>query len=314
MIKKFLSVFKQPVITEARLTLIDKATFMKTTLLTLAIVTLSSVATVAQNFHLDKEYKVNATGIIDLGSSDAKVYITGSKRATAHVKIDREVTTKGILFGDDDQEFKVEVSEENGNLRLRERKSGTTVGVVGVYNEKYRIEIAAPEGMSLTVRGDDGDYFIKNINGSMELSLDDADVELADCKGSRFTFRMDDGDLKMDQGRGSLEIDGDDSDVQIYNGRFSEVHADVDDGDLRIETSLDDKGEYFFESQDGLIALTILSGGGEFDIRHDDASVHSGSDFKTISENENSTKLSLPRGTAKIVMRADDASVRLTTR
>jgi hypothetical protein len=239
---------------------------MKSALLTLSLVVVS-IVTSAQDFHLDKNYNVNATGTIDLGTSDAKVFITGSKRTNVHVKIDREVTAQGIVFGGD-QEFKVDVTEESGNLRIRERKEGTSIGVVGVYNEKYRIEIEAPEGMSLVIRGDDGDYYIKNVNGSMDLSLDDADVELADCKGDKFHFRLDDGDLKMDQGKGSLEIDGDDTDISIYNAHFSSVNADVDDGDLRIETSLDDKGEYFFESQDGLIALTVMSGGGEFDIRH----------------------------------------------
>lgn len=286
---------------------------MKTSLLTLSLAVVSVVAQ-AQDFHLDKNYKVNATGTIDLGSSDAKVFITGSKRTNAHVKIDREVTAQGIVFGGD-QEFKVEVTEENGNLRLREKKEGTAVGVVGVYNEKYRIEIEAPEGMSLVVRGDDGDYYIKNVNGSVELDLDDADVELAECKGNKFRFHLDDGDLKMDQGKGILEINGDDSDISIYNGTFTSVNADVDDGDLRIETSLDNNGQYFFESQDGLIALTVMAGGGEFDIRHDDGHISTqGADFDVLSKGEKTTRINLPKGSAKVNMRADDANIRLAVR
>jgi hypothetical protein len=286
---------------------------MKTPLLTLSLAVVSVFAQ-AQDFHLDNNYKVIATGTIDLGSSDAKVFITGSKRTNVHVKIDREVTAQGIVFGGD-QEFKVEVTEENGNLRLREKREGTSVGVVGVYNEKYRIEIEAPEGMSLVVRGDDGDYYIKNVNGAVELNLDDADVELAECKGDKFRFQLDDGDLKMDQGKGSIEIDGDDSDVTIYNGAFASIHADVDDGDLRIETSLNNSGQYHFESQDGLIALTVMSGGGEFDIRHDDGHISTqGGDFDVISKGENTTRINLPKGTAKVSMRADDANVRLAVR
>ena len=285
---------------------------MKTTLLSLSL-TLVSVAASAQDFHLDKNYSVNATGTIDLGTSDARVFITGSKRANVHVKIDREVTAQGIVFGGD-QEFRVEVVEESGNLRLREKKTGTSISVVGAYNEKYRIEIEAPEGMSLVIRGDDGDYYIKNVNGSMDMSLDDADVELSECKGDKFRFRLDDGDLKMDQGKGSLDIDGDDSDVAIYNAKFNSINADVDDGDLRIETSLDNNGQYFFESQDGLIALTVMSGGGEFEIRHDDGDISTQGEFNVITKGEKTTRLSLPKGSAKINMRADDANIRLATR
>ena len=65
-------------------------------------------------FHLDKEYTINKSGMIDLSSSDAKVFITGSTRSTAHVKIDRIITSKGWTWGGEN--FRVEVAEENGNL------------------------------------------------------------------------------------------------------------------------------------------------------------------------------------------------------
>jgi hypothetical protein len=265
------------------------------------------------DYRLDKEYKVDKLGTLDLNSSDAKVFITGSARATVHVKIERIITTKGWTFGDS-QQFRVDVSEENGSLKIREKKSGGSVGVVGMYHETYRIDIEAPDGMSLVIHGDDGDYYIKNIHGAVDLSLDDADVELAGCKGNKFKFRMDDGDLKMDQGKGTIEIDGDDTDVKIYNASFTGIQADVDDGDILIETSLDDRGNYYFESQDGLIALTILSGGGEFDIHHDDGQVISNGNFKSIEKSEHASRLVLAGGTAKINMRADDARVKLAVR
>lgn len=287
---------------------------MKTILLILSACLFNIVAFAQADFHLDKEYKANATGTIDLIASDAKVFITGSKRATVHVKIDREVTSKGVIFGDDDQQFKVEVTESDGDVKIRERKKGNTVGVIGVYSEKYRIEIEAPEGMNLSVRGDDGDYFIKNVNGTMDMSLDDADVELAGCGGSKFTFRLDDGNLKMDQGKGSIDVDGDDSDLQIYNAAFKSVQADIDDGDIRIETSLAEKGEYVMSVEDGSIAMTVLSGGGEFDIHHDDGHVNADGAFKTVQESENTTRLILANGSAKVNLRGDDARIRLAAR
>ena len=55
----------------------------------------------------------------------------------------------------------------------------------------------------------------------------------------------------------------------LHHAAFAISH--VDDGDLVIETSLSDNGDYFIDAQDGLISLTITKGGGNFDIRHDDA-------------------------------------------
>src|SRR5688572_27150006 len=124
----------------------------------ITLVLCSSIATgvLAQQgeFHLDKEYKIDKNGTIDLASSDGKVFITGSTRTAVHVKIDRKISAKGFQWGGED--FKVEVEENNGDLRIRERQSGGNVSV-GYYHEEYRIEIQAPEGVNLTVRGDDGD-------------------------------------------------------------------------------------------------------------------------------------------------------------
>lgn len=283
---------------------------MKTTILA-TIATLAGLCAAAQNndFHLDKEYTLSPTGTIDLRSSDAKVFITGSKRATAHVKIDWSVTAKG--FSTSDRAFKVDVTAEGGDLKIYEMKSNTNISVVSSYMETYRIEIEAPEGASLNIRGDDGNYFIKNINGSIQVSADDADVELADCKGDKFKFRMDDGDVRMDRGRGSLDIHGDDLDAAIYNGAFTSVTAGLDDGDLIIETALDNKGNYSFRSEDGTIALTVTRGGGEFVIHHDDTHVVTQGNFKTVEDDDTFTRVTLADGSAKVDIRAEDGRVKL---
>ncbi len=285
---------------------------MKTLLATALI--LSSYSVFPQSdklgdFHLDKEFIMESAGVIHLSASDAKVFIVGSSRKTAHVKIDREVTTKGWVFGE--EKFSVGVTEQSGDLLIKEKSGSTHVGMVGYYNETYKISIEAPVGASLVIKGDDGDYFIKAINGSIELDLDDADVELAGCLGNNFKIRLDDGDLRMDTGRGTLEVDADDADIVIKSAAFEKIMADVDDGDFVIETSLSDTGDYYINGQDGLIAMTVLGGGGKFDIRHDDARVVAEGDFTTVEKSEDRTRLTLANGSAKVNIHSDDARVRL---
>jgi hypothetical protein len=283
---------------------------MKNILFALTMFTFISVAFAQDGeFHLDKVYKIGKAGTIDLSSSDAKVFITGSDRSDARVKVDRKLVTKGWVSGDHD--FRVEVVEQNGNLRIRENQNSVNVSF-GYYHEEYKIEIEAPEGVTLIVRGDDGDYFIKNINGSITMSVDDADAELTGCKGSEFSFRFDDGDLRMDQGKGNIEIDADDADVEIYDASFTSIDAVVDDGDLIIETSLADNGNYQFNSQDGLVSLRVTKGGGKFDIHHEDASISLQGDFKTLYESEDETRVALANGNAKVTVRADDARIKLS--
>jgi hypothetical protein len=261
------------------------------------------------DFHLDKEYKIASTGVIRLSSSDAKVFITGSSRNTAHVKIDRTISSKGIIFSE--EKFYVEVSESEEGLSIKEKSGSTHVGMVGYYNEDYRINIEAPAGVSLVIRGDDGDYFIKEVNGSIELDLDDADIELSGCKGSNFKVRLDDGDLLMDTAKGTLDLDADDADVKIRSASFDKIMADIDDGDFVVETSLSENGDYYISAQDGLVSLTVLGGGGKFDIRHDDARVIAEGSFDTVEKSEDRTRLTLANGNASVKIQADDARVRL---
>lgn len=262
------------------------------------------------DYHLDKEFNLSPTGTIELSSSDAKVFITGSDRQNVHLKVDRTVTTKGLFFGSD--EFALEIDNTGGNLRIRERASSSSHGIVGYYNEEYEIRIEAPAGASLIIKGDDGDYEIRNVNGFIAMSVDDGDIDLMGCKGNNFEFRLDDGNVNMDEGRGSLEINTDDGDVRISNGQFTSIIAEIDDGDLIIETSLANNGKYDIRAQDGLVSMIITNGGGEFNVHHDDARVIAEGGFDVHEKSESYTSLKLPNGSAKIDIRADDARVRLS--
>jgi hypothetical protein len=263
-------------------------------------------------FQLDKDYDMSPNGIVRLTSSDAKVHITGSARENAHVKIYRQVTTKGVVFGQ--EEFSVDVAEDNGNLIIREHSNSTVVGMIGYHYEKYEITLEIPQGASLQVRGDDGDYRIRNVDGAISLDVDDADVELSACSGDNFQFKLDDGDIVMDEGKGKLDIDADDADVQITNGRFTSVNADLDDGDLQLETTLANNGDYFINAQDGLVAMTITGGGGRFDIRHDDSRVTTEGNFQQVDRTDGRTAVTLANGNARVDIRSDDARVRLVQR
>lgn len=265
-----------------------------------------------EGFHLDKEFQISSKGIIDLRTSDAKVFITGSNRSAAHEKIDQKITSKGLSW--DEDRFSIEVEEDDGNLTILVRQSGSYVSVLRYYREEYRIELKVPRGVSLSVIGDDGDYYIKDVDGSIALNLDDADAELVGCTGSSFEFRLDDGDIRMDRGSGNLTVKGDDADVEIHNGDFSSIDAHIDDGDLIIETALTNGGEYFVGSQDGTISLNITGGGGEFEIRHDDARIITEGNFTILEKGERETRVTLPNGSARFSIRADDARVKLAVR
>ena len=261
-------------------------------------------------YNLDKEYNLAPDGTIELYSDDADVRIIGSDRNTVHLKVYRKVETKGITWNK--QNFEIVVEENNGNIKIKERQGGS-LNVVGYIREDYQIKIEAPKGASLNITGDDDDYVIQNINGAIEMNVDDGDAELLGCKGDYFKFNFDDGDLEMDQGKGTLMIDSDDGDVRIKNARFQAVNARVDDGDIVLETALANDGAYNFRGNDADIVLNITQGGGDFEIRHDDSRVSSSRDFGVIEKGESQTRLSLENGNAIVKIVVDDAHIQLNT-
>lgn len=284
---------------------------MKNTLLLPALfVSLYSFAQDSE-FKLNETYAISVNGKIEMSSSDAKVSIKGSDRNDVLVNIYRKVTTKGLSFGD--REFRVDVFEDDGDLIIKERSSGS-VSMMGYRREEYTIDIETPRGVSLSIQGDDDDYLIQNINGSISLDIDDGDADLRNCNGDDFDFDFDDGDITMDRGKGKLVIKSDDGDVNIKNGAFEDIEARMDDGDLEIETSLSDNGSYFFRSNDGSIYMDITRGGGEFTIYHDDTRVSVDGDFDVDRREEDETRLKLANGSAKVKMRVDDGRVRVSSR
>lgn len=266
-----------------------------------------------EEFHLDKVYQMNSSGTLNLNTEDADVRIIGSNRTDVHVKVDRVVVSRGMSSRSRD--FEVEVEERNGDIIIRENK-GRSRGFIGVgyFRTDYDILIELPQGASIKVRGEDDDYYVKNVNGTIEMETEDGDIELVDCNGSDFEFILEDGDLKMDGGKGKFYARMDDGDVDIINGAFDDVEINVEDGNINLETSISDKGMYEINGDDARIDFVVLSGGGDFRVTKDDGRVRASAEFETLRESDYRSELRLKGGSADVQISTNDGSVRLSRR
>ncbi|MEO1053306.1 MAG: DUF4097 family beta strand repeat-containing protein [Bacteroidota bacterium] len=264
----------------------------------------------SDEYKLDKSYNISANGFINMRTNDADIKIVGSNRDDVRVKVYRKVESKGLASNN--SEFRIDISEDGGDLVIREKREGNSYVVMGYRKVEYKISIEAPKTAGLKINGDDDDYIIENIDGNITMKVDDGDVKLSNCNGSNYDFVLDDGDVDMDGGSGNLSIRLDDGDFVVKNGNFKEINAVTDDGDIYLETSLTNDGDYFFRTDDGGIDMTVTSGGGEFDIRHDDSRLSSSDDFRVIEKSEDETRLKLDNGTAKIRMRVNDSRIKLS--
>ncbi len=263
-------------------------------------------------YTLDETYQIAANGILSLNTEDADVKIIGSNRKNVHVNVYRKVTLKGIFRNNEDK-FKIVVTEKEGHLVIREESERRISIAVGSYSETYKIVIEVPSTVSLKLLGDDDDYIIKRIHGKINIDGDDGDVAISHCKSKKITIYLEDGDVEIVDGIGNLIVDLDDGDLTTVNSKFSNVDITVSDGYLDIETSLYNKGRYQFRTDDGDLKLNITSGGGVFEVRHDDGRVRTSSAFKESYSSERKHTFNLPGGQAQLFIKTNDGSVRLTT-
>ncbi len=275
----------------------------------LLFLSFDAIAQKTDEFNLDQIYAIDSNGTINLQSDDANVTVTGTDRQDVRVVVKYRMRVRGLSFGNNDG-FEMIVEEENGNLNIFEKKreNGTKV-IVGSSREEYSITIEAPRGVSLNLEGDDDSYRVSSIDGAINIEADDSDVELTDCNGDVFTVNLDDGEFLMDGGNGSLQLDIDDGDARILNGNFNDVQIVFDDGDLDLTTALSDGGNYRFDMDDGDLVLNIAGGGGEFDIRHDNADISTSSEYEEVMRDEDRSIYRLPLGRANISIKVDDADI-----
>ncbi len=285
---------------------------MKTSLLTIAIILISSLAFAQKgnSFNLDESYPLDANGTIYLNTNDAEVTIKGEDRKDVAVKIDYYINSKGIEWGT--REFSVDISTRGGDLYIEEYKR-SNVAIIGYVSTDYKIVIRAPYGVNLDIKGDDDEYMISSVNGEISINADDANVTLKNCQGDRFFFDLDDGDVIMDQGRGQLTARMDDGDIEIMNGSFQKIDYRGDDGDIAIETSMGANAYFKFSGDDATFDLVITQGGGTFTINHDDGNIDYDNNFRLMDKNSDRTILSLTGGRGKVIISGDDIRVNLTS-
>ena len=262
------------------------------------------------SFHLDEVYKMDAKGTLHLNSEDADVRIIGSNRSDVRVKIDREERVRGLSSRRRSYDMKIE--NRGGDLYLTERESSGVRIMMGSYSLDYEILIELPESASLRIKGEDDEYYVKNVNGDISIDTEDGDIELLDCLGDKFDIRLEDGDFRMDGGKGDFNVRIEDGDVDIRGAKFDSFEASIEDGNMSIETEIKDGGLYDIRGDDADIEFIVLNGGGDFTVTKDDGSIRASSEFELRRESDYREEYSLNGGSADVEIRTNDGRVRLS--
>jgi len=266
-------------------------------------------------FDHDGTYDIDKNGTFILDSEDAEVSIKGTDRKDVHIVVHYERNISGRFRKSGNDEFEVEITEENGNVRYREIDYDVTYfGSIIINQERYTIDIEIPKTVSLKIRGEDDDYLIENVDGDISMIVEDGDARLRNVNGTSYEFDIEDGNIEMLGGGGVLDISSEDGDVLIENGKFTEIMGRTEDGEIEIETTLSDNGSYRMRADDGDIEFTVLGGGGEFTVEYDDGRARASRQFEEIEDDDGYKVYTLPGGNARVRIRVSDGSAILKTR
>jgi hypothetical protein len=264
-------------------------------------------------YHLDETYPIKSGATVMLESNDADVTIVGSSRSDVRVKVDYKLEVRGMTFGDREG-FRMEIRQSSDGLQIQERSGqGGMTGFVGSMKEEYQILLEVPRSVSLKIKGDDDDYEISGIEGNLALRAEDGDIRIRDSRNAVAKIMADDAYISISDGMGKLRIRSEDGDVEIRNGDYEAIDLRVDDGDVELETRLHSAGKYQLESSDGDFEISILSGGGDIWLKHDDGSLVTNGSFEIREHSDHNKRLFLPGGSAQVRIKSDDGDVTLNT-
>jgi len=266
-------------------------------------------------YDLDKTYSISSDGTINLESNDSSVEIVGTDREDVHLVVHYRAEISGFTLNESNR-FNMIVEEKNGDLLIRERERDFNFSNISVSfrNVEYSIVIEAPRNVALELYGDDDNYSITDILGSIKMDIDDGDARLTRCRGTDFSFNMDDGELDIDELSGRLKVAIDDGVVNIRKGNFEHIDIEGDDPEISLTTVLHNDGEYNFEFDDGSLDMGIIGGGGEFRIDHDGLRISTNREFRELEADDDYSVYQLAGGTAVVHIRTDDGRIRLSVR
>lgn len=214
-----------------------------------------------------KSFEVKPGQVLQLSHGDGDVIVTAWDREVAEVDVVYHVVTRGLKVIK--QEFRVDFEEDENRIEIRGHESCVRVGLGSCKTEKYVYRLRAPAGVTLVLRGDDGDVDVSDWRGLIDCKTLDGDVTLSRISTREVVIEMDDGDLLVDDLQGSLQVVCGDGTVAINQSVMAKCVVDLEDGRLRLDRCA---GSFRLRTHDGDILGRNLEAG-RLDVQVDEGDV-----------------------------------------
>jgi len=280
-------------------------------LLSLYLITPDS-ALAQKEFKMNESFRISSGGLLDLKANGAKIRIIGTDNKETSISALYRIETKGLKIGNKDP-VTLSVKTRGDTLQIREQEQEGRRVLLGSKDVVYTITIDVPVDLDLNLKGESNNYFIRNVNGAVELQGKQVEAELQKIGSHDIYFDLNDSIIDMDGGSGRFTANLDKSTINMYETSFEFMDADLDGVDLDLGLHLSDNGEYNIKMVKGSLDFDILSGGGRFNILHNDQRIYSEGRFIVEKNDKDETIYIRENGTAVSNIDLESGALKLLT-
>jgi|GEM_PF-1630108 len=224
-------------------------------LIVLFLIAFSIFSNAQETYKYNDSHAIGDGQTLHLSSNDANVNIKGTNQNKASIEIYREAT--GNMAKKED--FRFDIEEKNGDLFVTERRKQANVNFMGYLNIKqYTIDILLPHNVKLELEGDDDNYNIANIDGSIEITYEDGNVNIENSKTPSIIIKGDDGNLAISDLKGDFKTTIEDGNLTMNDCDIENFNVRIDDGNIKLNAC--STGHTDIQTEDGNIYLDVVKG------------------------------------------------------
>jgi len=202
----------------------------------------------------NQDWSVGERPLVRVRVDDAHVRIRRGPDGRVATRVEYELTTHGLVFGEGSPTV---VFERSGNSIHIQARDPQSFGVIGAVNERYTVDVTVPREVELEIRSVDGAIDCDSLEGRIQFESGDGAIRAHGLKGSVEVMSGDgrvilddlDGDLRARVGDGNVTVDG----------RFDVLELRSSDGRLDATARKGSKvtEAWSLESRDGSVVFRM---------------------------------------------------------
>jgi hypothetical protein len=201
-----------------------------------------------------QDWSVGERPTVRVRVDDAHVRVHRGPAGRVATRVEYELRSRGMVFGATSPAV---VFERSGNVIRIQARDARGVGVVGMMDERFTVDVTVPREVELEVESTDGAIDCDSLVGRFQFQSTDGAVRAHGLRGA-VTVATRDGRVILDDLDGSLHVRCGDGRLTA-GGRFDALDVGSTDGRLDVEARRGSKVKeaWSLESRDGAVSLRI---------------------------------------------------------